>query len=87
MISKKPKYDIDFVIDLRRVEGPGKFPCPKCGAEIDSEDRSGNTYEIFGTRSYRDQLASTTIRHNCGAYIKLTGFSAKPLEKQQEIIV
>jgi len=87
MISKKPKYNIDFVIDLRRVDGPGIFPCPECGVEIDPDDRSENTYEIVGTRTYRNQLASTTIQHNCGTRIKLTGSSAKPLERHQEITV
>lgn len=84
MNDKKPKY---FKKDLRRVEGSGDFPCPECGITISPEGASEGVYSFVDTKTRKEELVSMTIQHDCGAYIKLTGFSAKPLEKHQEIIV
>lgn len=80
MSDKKPKYDID----LRRLEGPGKFPCPECGRTISPDEGNGEVYRIVKTRTRKEELVSMTIEcGGCQSQIKLTGFSAKPLEKYE----
>jgi predicted RNA-binding Zn-ribbon protein involved in translation (DUF1610 family) len=73
------KKDINYTIDLTKIDGDGAFPCPKCGTLISPDDESEETYQIVQTKVKSDELAELILACNkCGSTIKLTGFVPQP---------
>jgi predicted RNA-binding Zn-ribbon protein involved in translation (DUF1610 family) len=78
MIKKKMKKSKMYTIDLLKVEGDGKFPCPKCGVVISPDDESEEVYTIIETKVKDDQLEKLVLECNaCRTKINLVGFLAK----------
>ena len=69
------KKELNYTIDLTKIDGDGAFPCPKCGAIISPDDESEETYHILETKVKEDELAELVLKcSKCGCCIKLTGF-------------
>jgi len=69
--------NMPYHVDLRKIEGDGSFPCPKCGAVISPEDESEEIYKIANTKVVNDQLVELVIEcGTCRSSITLTGFEA-----------
>jgi RNase P subunit RPR2 len=69
------KKDINYTIDLTRIDGDGAFPCPKCETLISPDDESEETYHIVETKVKDDELAELVLTcKKCGSTIKLIGF-------------
>jgi len=78
MFWKKRETKPNFTIDLQKIDGDGKFPCPKCSALIAPDDESEEFYQIVETRIKNDELAELIIQCNkCNSKIKLVGFLAQ----------
>jgi hypothetical protein len=66
---------ITNTIDLRKIDGNGSFPCPKCGIIISPEDETEEVYKIVHTKLVNDELVELDIVcSECRSKIKLTGF-------------
>jgi len=64
-----------FKLDLKKIDGEGDFPCPKCGATISPDDVSEETYRILEVKSRGERLEKLVILCNkCGSIIHLVGF-------------
>lgn len=73
------KRNVEFTIDLTRIDGDGAFPCPKCGSMISPDDESDTTYEIVQTKVKGDDLEELILTcKKCGTTIKLVGFLSQP---------
>lgn len=73
MAAKRPQQV--FKVDLRRIEGEGDFPCPKCGVLISPDDESEEVYTIVDTKMREDILEELIISCNkCGSKIHVSGF-------------
>lgn len=69
------KKEIEYTIDLTKIDGDGAFPCPKCGSVISPDDDTDSTYQIVETKVRKDELAELTLTcKKCGTAIRLTGF-------------
>ena len=65
-----------FEIDLRRLEGAGNFPCPKCGTLIDPDDESDKVYQITEEVTNGDELEEITLMcMKCMSKIRLIEFT------------
>ena len=65
----------DFVIDLRQIEGDGKFSCPGCGVLIDPNDDSKEVYEDPEPVMKGEKLVAAILKcKKCCVTIKLVGF-------------
>ena len=76
MKSKKKTNETNpiYMVDLRKIDGGGAFPCPKCGTVI-SPDAGEGTWEIVESKVKNDELSELIINCNkCGVIIKLVGF-------------
>jgi len=73
------KRNVEFTIDLTKIDGDGAFPCPKCGSMISPDDESDTTYEIVETKVKGDDLEELILTcKKCGTTIKLVGFLSQP---------
>ena len=73
------KKEVNYIIDLTKIDGDGAFPCPKCNTLISPDDESEETYQILDTKVKNDELAELVLTCNkCGSTIKLVGFLAQP---------
>jgi predicted RNA-binding Zn-ribbon protein involved in translation (DUF1610 family) len=73
------KREVEYTVDLTKIDGDGAFLCPKCGAMISPDDETENTYQIVETRVRKDELEELTLTCNgCGSKIRLTGFLYQP---------
>ena len=73
------KKELNYTIDLTKIDGDGAFPCPKCGNIISPDDESEETYHVLETKVKEDELAELVLKcSKCGCYIKLTGFLSQP---------
>jgi len=64
-----------FKLDLKKIDGEGDFPCPKCGVTISPDDVSEETYRILEVKSRGERLERLVILCNkCGSIIHLVGF-------------
>ena len=64
-----------FIIDLSKTKRSGEFSCPKCGAAISPDDRSGEAYTILEPIMKDDQLEKIVLQCNkCKSEIQLIGF-------------
>lgn len=64
-----------FKLDLKKIDGEGDFPCPKCGVTISPDDVSEETYRILEVKSRGKRLEKLVILCNkCGSIIHLVGF-------------
>jgi len=78
-MMRKEKNTPDYTIDLQKIDGDGRFPCPKCGALIAPDDESEEFYQIVETRVKNDELTELIIQCNkCNSKIKLIGFLTHP---------
>ena len=65
-----------YVLDLIRMAGNGKFPCPKCGVVISPDDETDKFYSILEVKVEKENLEELVIQCNrCSSQIHLTGFS------------
>jgi len=72
------KKNMAYVIDLRKIDGDGAFPCPSCGTVISPDDESEEIYQIVDTKVKNDELAElVVICKKCGTKIKLVGFASQ----------
>jgi ribosomal protein S27AE len=70
------KYAQMYVLDLIRMAGNGKFPCPKCGVVISPDDETDEVYSILEVKVEKENLEELVIQCNrCSSHIHLTGFS------------
>jgi ppGpp synthetase/RelA/SpoT-type nucleotidyltranferase len=69
-----------FIIDLRKVEGDGNFPCPKCGTILDPSDDSDTKYNIVETKINRNALLTGLVIKckKCNSLIGIEGFVFTP---------
>jgi predicted RNA-binding Zn-ribbon protein involved in translation (DUF1610 family) len=75
MKKNAAKKGMLYLLDLRKIEGDGSFPCPKCGTVISPEDETEELYKIVDTKVINDQLVELVVMcSSCGSNIKLTGF-------------
>lgn len=67
-----------YRVDLRKIDGEGDFPCPKCGTLISPNDETEDVYTVIDTVVGDDDcLESVVIRCNrCKSTISLDGFEA-----------
>jgi len=73
------KKEVEYTVDLTRIDGDGAFPCPKCGSMISPDDETENSYHIVETRVNKDELEELILTCNtCGSTIRLTGFLSQP---------
>ena len=73
------KKDINYTIDLTKIDGDGAFSCPKCETLISPDDETEDTYQIVQTKVKDDELAELILTcKKCGSTMKLTGFMAQP---------
>jgi predicted RNA-binding Zn-ribbon protein involved in translation (DUF1610 family) len=73
------KRNVEYTIDLTKIDGDGAFPCPKCGTVISPDDESDSTYEIVETKVKGDNLEELVLTcKKCGTAIKLVGFLSQP---------
>jgi 5-methylcytosine-specific restriction endonuclease McrA len=73
------KRDLNYTIDLTKIDGDGAFACPKCGTPISPDDESEETYHIVKTKVKNDELTELVLTCNkCRSTIKLTGFLSQP---------
>jgi len=73
-MSKK-ENKVDFMIDLRKIDGDGDFPCPKCGTIISPDDESEEVYDDPEPLMRGTELEAVLLRcKKCGSTIKLVGF-------------
>jgi len=73
------KRNVEFTIDLTKIDGDGAFPCPKCGSMISPDDESDTTYEIVETKVKGDDLEELILTcKKCGTTMKLVGFLSQP---------
>ena len=64
-----------FKLDLKKIDGKGDFPCPKCGVIISPDDVSEEIYSILEVKSSGGRLEKLVILCNkCGSIIHLVGF-------------
>ena len=64
-----------FNLDLKKIDGEGDFPCPKCGVIISPDDVSEEIYSILEVKSRGERLEKLVILCNkCGSIIHLVGF-------------
>lgn len=64
-----------FEIDLRKIEGDGSFPCPKCGVMITPDDETEKVYSILEANVEKDKLKEIVLSCNkCHSKIRLIGF-------------
>jgi predicted RNA-binding Zn-ribbon protein involved in translation (DUF1610 family) len=79
MKKAEVKKSMAYEIDLRKIDGDGAFPCPKCGTVISPDDESEETYHIVDTKVKNDELAELlVICKKCRTTIKLVGFVSQP---------
>jgi len=72
------KKEVEYTVDLTKIDGDGAFPCPKCGAMISPDDESDENYHIVETKVERDELTELVLTCNkCGSVIKLVGFMSQ----------
>ena len=72
---EKKDEDVNFIIDLRKLQSDGDFPCPKCGAIISPDDKSEEVYGELQTVMKGAQLEAILLScEKCGSRIKLIGF-------------
>ena len=70
------KHEQVSVLDLIRMAGNGKFPCPKCGVDISPDDETDKVYSILEVKVENENLEELVIQCNrCFSHIHLTGFS------------
>ena len=73
MATKRPQQI--YKVDLRKIDGEGDFPCPKCGTLISPDDESEEVYTIVDTKMREDVLEELIISCNkCGSKIHVSGF-------------
>jgi predicted RNA-binding Zn-ribbon protein involved in translation (DUF1610 family) len=64
----KPKYKID----LCSTDDKGRFPCPKCGTEINPTVKNTEIYDVVEVRMRGDMPYSAILDCNkCGSEIEL----------------
>jgi predicted transcriptional regulator/DNA-directed RNA polymerase subunit M/transcription elongation factor TFIIS len=64
-----------FRIDLRKIEGDGAFPCPKCRTLINPGDKSDKVYQVVEKIIEDGKLAELLLTcTKCKSKIKLVGF-------------
>jgi predicted RNA-binding Zn-ribbon protein involved in translation (DUF1610 family) len=79
MMKKAVRKNVEFTIDLTKIDGDGAFPCPKCGTLISPDDESDSTYEIVETKVKGDELEELVLTcKKCRTAIKLVGFLSQP---------
>jgi len=79
MKKEAVKKNIQYTIDLTKIDGDGAFQCPKCGTTISPDDETEEVYQIVETRVKDDELAELILMcHKCGSTIKLVGFLTLP---------
>jgi predicted RNA-binding Zn-ribbon protein involved in translation (DUF1610 family) len=79
MMKKAVRKNVEFTIDLTKIDGDGAFPCPKCGTLISPDDESDSTYEIVETKVKGDELEELVLTcKKCGTAMKLVGFLSQP---------
>ena len=75
MSGKKKENEIDFVVNLRKIDGDGDFPCPKCGVIISPGDESEEIYGELEAVMRGVELEAILIKcKKCGSVIKIVGF-------------
>jgi RNase P subunit RPR2 len=73
------KKNMVYTIDLRKIDGDGAFPCPKCESLISPDDESDTTYTIVETKVNGDDLEELVLTcKKCGTTIRLVGFLSQP---------
>ena len=79
MMKKAVRKNVEFTIDLTKIDGDGAFSCPKCGTVISPDDESDSTYEIVETKVKGDELEELVLTcKKCRTAIKLVGFLSQP---------
>ena len=79
MKKEAVKKNIQYIIDLTKIDGDGAFQCPKCGTTISPDDETEEVYQIVETRVKDDELAELILMcSKCGSRIKLVGFLTQP---------
>jgi hypothetical protein len=72
----KQILDLEYIVDLTKLEGGGDFLCPYCRALISPEDETEELYSVLEAKVRNDVLENILIRCNiCSNEILLTGFS------------
>lgn len=78
-MTKKPSR---FIIDLRKIEGNGDFPCPKCATMMSPSDDT--KYDIVKAITKDSSLAALVITcKKCGSSIRMIGFVFTPPPKTE----
>ena len=68
-------YQLQYNIDLTKIDGEGDFTCPLCGKNISPEDETESTYRILKTRFENGDLKEVVIAcKTCERIIRLRGF-------------
>jgi len=80
---KLPEYMIlikegHYEVNLCKLEGTGKFPCPVCGSVISPDDETEDTYSIVDTKTKNFDLEEITLECNkCKSIHKNTRIKIK----------
>lgn len=65
-----------YTVDLRKMEGEGDFPCPKCGAIISPDDVSEENYTVvdvvYNKKGLMEEMVIQCLK--CKSEIRLTSF-------------
>lgn len=73
------KKDMNYTVDLTKIDGDGAFPCPRCGTLISPDDETEENYQILRTKVKDDELVELVLACNkCKTAIRLTGFLSQP---------
>ena len=71
----KTKLLLEYKVDLTSIKERKDLPCPKCGANLSSEDRKGIPYSIKEMKTRGNQLKELVVECNrCVSLIHLSGF-------------
>ena len=77
MSEKSEENNVDFVIDLRQIDGDGDFLCPKCKSLISPDDTSEDVYgelKAVVDKSGANLEAILLRCKKCKSVIKIIGF-------------
>jgi len=66
---------LEYKVNLLKINGTGKFPCPKCGVTISPDAETDYIYSIVEQKMRGGILEELIIQCNqCKSPIRLTGF-------------
>ena len=78
MVNPSSRTRASFSVDLRKIEGDGDFPCPKCKTLISPDDLTEEVYTILSIEGDADNPTRLTIQCNkCASIITIDGLSVE----------